>query len=87
MSVAELKLIVRFYKESGNLPVPQTRQALITRFDDINHHCDHQQLPLSLYAPPPAVVVVAAAASSAAPHPVAISATGPTNDPPICDEV
>ena len=34
MSVAELKLMVRC---SGDLPVPQTRQALITGFDDTKH--------------------------------------------------
>jgi hypothetical protein len=40
MSVPELKLMVRWYKQSGDLPVPQTRQALITRFDDTNHRGD-----------------------------------------------
>lgn len=50
-----------------------------------NHHGDHQP-PFPLYAPRPAVVVVVAAAA-AAPSPVAIAATGPTNDPPFCDGV
>ena len=82
MSVPELKLMVRWYKQSGDLPVPQTRQALITRFDDTNHRGD-QQPPFPLHAPPIAVVVVTA------PPPVAIPSpsTTATADPPFRDEV
>ena len=82
MSVPELKLMVRWYKRSGDLPVPQTRQALITRFDDTNHRGD-QQPPFPLHAPPIAVVVVTA------PPPVAIPSpsTTATADPPFRDEV
>jgi len=82
MSVPELKLMVRWYKRSGDLPVPQTRQALITRFDDTNH-CGDQQPPFPLHTPPIAVVVVTA------PPPVAIPSpsTTATADPPFRDEV
>ena len=83
MSVPELKLMVRWYKRSGDLPVPQTRQALITRFDDTNHRGD-QQPPFPLHAPPIAVVVVTAPPPVAIPSP---STTATAEDPPFRDEV
>ena len=83
MSVPELKLMVRWYKRSGDLPVPQTRQALIARFDDTNHRGD-QQPPVPLHAPPIAVVVVNSPPPVAIPSP---SSTTATADPPFRDEV
>ena len=83
MSVPELKLMVRWYKRSGDLPVPQTRQALITRFDDTNHRGD-QQPPFPLHTPPIAVVVVTAPPPVAIPSP---STTATAEDPPFRDEV
>ena len=64
--MAELKLMECWYKQLGDLPVPQTRQAPITRFDNTNHHGDQQPTFHLHTTPPPAVFVVAA------PPPVAI---------------
>ena len=82
MSVPELNLMVRYYKQSGDLPVPQTRQALITRFDDTNHRGD-QQPPFPFHTPPIAVVVVTAAPPVAIPS----TSTTATADLPFRDEV
>ena len=84
MSVPELKLTVRWYKRLGDKPVPQTRQALITRFVNTDHR-DDQQLPFPRHSTPsPAVVVVTAPTFVAIPTPASMTATA---DPPFRDEV
>ena len=75
MSVPELKLMVcSWQKQSGDKPVPQTRQALITRFDDSNHHGGDQQLPFHRHCTPPFVAIPTPAMTA-------------TADPAFCDEV
>ena len=49
MSVAELKVMLYWYNRSGEFLVPQTRQDLITRFNNTNHHGDQQPPFLSIH--------------------------------------
>ena len=67
-------MIFRFLK--------QARQALITRFEDTNHHGDEEP-PFPLHTPPPAVVVAAATP----PVTILSPAMSATAVPPFRDEV
>jgi hypothetical protein len=42
LSVPEIKILVRWFRRNRDFPVPQTRQALLTRLGETSHRGDQQ---------------------------------------------
>ena len=42
LSVPEIKILLQCFRRNGDLPIPQTRQALLTRLVETSHRGDHQ---------------------------------------------